>query len=101
MGETGARVTTPRAEMLSIILAGHEHVDRLNHETGFLLSGLRRNGFLRWRPCPLERRLRRMEESEPLLCEKVPEKSHRIPDSWWQMRDSEKYNGEGVLGDPL
>ena len=89
------RIMATREDMLRVALAGHEQVEKLNAETGLLLSGLRRNGFLHWRPRPSERRLVRMSDVAPELCKKRPEKSHRIPESWWADREPAGYNGEG------
>ena len=88
------RIMTTREDMLRIALAGHEHVEKLNAETDLLLAGLRRNGFLHWRPCPRENRLVRMSEAAPEFCKKRPERSHRIPESWWADREPAGYNGE-------
>ena len=86
-------VECTKPDMLRIMKAGHDRVEHLNKENSMLLAGLRRNGFLHWKPDVKSKTLVRVNEVYPEMSKKFPERSHRVPDSWWRNRDSEGYDG--------
>ena len=92
-GEKCPVVKCSKVDMLRICLAGHERVEKLNAETNNLLAGLRRNGFLRWKPDVKTKRLVRIDEVYPKMKQNMPERSHRVPESWWRRRDEAGFDG--------
>ena len=68
-----------KVEMLRIAWARHEAVEKLNEDRSLLLAGLRHNGYLRWKPDVRTGHLVKMKEVRLEVCEKMPERSHRIP----------------------
>lgn len=93
--EKFADTTCSKLDMLRVCLAGHEQIEKLNGEKKMLLSGLRQTGWLRWKPDLKSGRLVRVDEVYPEMKKEMPERSHRIPESWWGMRDAGGYEGRG------
>ena len=93
LGCKNPEVRCSKVDMLRICLAGHERVEKLNAETKNLLAGLRRNGFLRWKPDVNKKRLVRIDEVYPKMKQNMPERSHRVPESWWRRRDDKGFDG--------
>ena len=81
-------------DILRVVLAGHEAVEKLNHDNQYLLRAMRRNGFLRFKPDHEKGALVPLEQVMPELCEKMKEHSRTIPETWWNMR-SPKFDRNG------
>ena len=92
-GEKSPNGSCSKVDMLRICLAGHAAAEKLNAETNNLLAGVRRNGFLRWKPDVKSGRLVRADEAYPKMKTDMPERSHRLPESWWVRRGGAGFEG--------
>ena len=82
-------------EVLRVAHAAHMKTVELNAEKDIVLSGLRRNGLLSYRPCLSQGCLRRADEEE--WARRRPEGSHRYPRKWL----NERYCWTDETGVPL
>ena len=82
-------------EILRIAHEAFKHCEKQNQEEQTLLKGLRRNGFLAYRPCFESKCLKPVKQEG--FFEQLPQGSHRMPRSWVEQR----YNFFDEQGVPL